>query len=298
MYRVEGARIQRPALHGHGLPGRLLLEDSSGRARETQAAQFNSVLQSCPDLRLIFFAGCETAQTPDESSTPWPAAMSLADMSVRDVCQVVVGMQAVLPFRTERLFCRFFYQALSSGRTIADAMTVARAAVADEPQAWTSLLDWAVPSVFVGGDTPGRLVDPDAPKRPVASGRREELKLDLREGDREFFARHVALRETIDYLAGRRPHRLLWVTGEAGVGKTRLVGRALEDVSEQHIELVLYVPLDRLLGEADPVRSMCELVAELLTRKDGKARDQNRAVRGAVWWERLIERSFIGPSRL
>jgi hypothetical protein len=280
---------------GHGLPGRLLLEDPSGRALETYAAQFNSVLQSCPDLRLIFFAGCETAQTPDESSTPWPAAMSLADMCVRDVCQVVIGMQAVLPFRTERLFCRFFYQAVSSGRTIADAMTVARAAVADDAHSGTGLLDWAVPCVFVGGDSPGYLVDPDAPARPVAATRREELKLDLREGDREFFARHIALRETIDYLAGRRLYRVLWVTGEAGVGKTRLIGRALDDVGEKHIELVLYVPLDRLLQETDPVRSMCELVAELLTRRDGKLREQNRAVRGAAWWERLIEEVVHRP---
>jgi hypothetical protein len=280
---------------GHGLPGRLLLEDPSGRALETYAAQFNSVLQSCPDLRLIFFAGCETAQTPDESSTPWPAAMSLADMCVRDVCQVVVGMQAVLPFRTERLFCRFFYQAVASGRTIGDAMTVARAAVADDVQSGTGLLDWAVPCVFVGGDSPGYLVDPEAPARPVAPTRRAELKLDLREGDREFFARHIALRETIDYLAGRRPYRVLWVTGEAGVGKTRLVGRALEDVGEQDIELVLYVPLDRLLQEADPVRSMCELVAELLTRRDAKPRAQSRSVRGAAWWERLIEEVVHRP---
>jgi hypothetical protein len=138
-------------------------------------------------------------------------------------------------------------------------------------------------------------VDPDAPKRPVATARREELKLDLREGDREFFARHVALRETIDYLAGRRRYRMLWITGEAGVGKTRLVGRALEDVGGQHIELVLYVPLDRLLQEEDPVRSMCELVAELLTRSDGKLREPKGGVRGAAWWERLIEEVVHRP---
>ena len=273
---------------GHGLPGQLLLEDSSGMAAKTEAKNFNAVLRHCPELRLVFFAGCQTAQSSNVEDELWQDSLSLADLCVRDACQVVIGMQAVLPFPTERLFCRFFYQGLTSGRTIADSISLARAATYDDEQVGQGKLDWAVPCIFIGGESPGQLIDIKSPPVPIKSRQREELKLDLEEGEREFFSRHVQLRETIDFLAGRSRHRVLWVTGPAGVGKTRLVGRALDDVQEP-IEFVLYVPLGRLLGSDDPVKNMCELVVELLSRRDNKLRTRDPAWSGNDWWERLIE---------
>jgi hypothetical protein len=271
---------------GHGLPGHLLLEDSSGMAVKTKAENFNAVLRHCPDLRLVFFGGCQTAQSPDEVVQQWQGALSLADLCVRDACQVVVGMQAVLPFPTERLFCRFFYQGLTSGRTIADAITLARAAIYDDEHVGQGKLDWAVPCVFIGGESPGQLIDTKSPSVSIQRRQREELKLDLEEGDREFFSRHVQLRKTIDFLAGRSRHRVIWVTGPAGVGKTRLVDRALEDVQ---------VPLRRLLCAEDPVKNMCELVVELLSRRDNKLRTQEANWSGKDWWERLIEEVVYLP---
>src|SRR5262249_15395342 len=136
---------------GHGLPGKLLLENDSGTATETAAEDFNALLRACPDLRLVFFAGCQTAQAHHDPSRHWPGPLSLAALGVRDSCQTVVGMQARLPCPTERLFCRFFYQGLASGRTVADALTLARAATHDDPHVGRGMLDWAVPCAFLGG---------------------------------------------------------------------------------------------------------------------------------------------------
>ena len=80
-------------------------------------------------------------------------------------------MQAVLPFRTERLFTRFFYQGIVSGYSVAGAMRLARGATRGDRHVGGDLLDWSVPVLFVGGSEPGPLVDPDAkgdkPKRPA-----------------------------------------------------------------------------------------------------------------------------------
>ena len=94
------------------------------------------LLQQLPDLRLAVFAGCETARAPagiDEST--WPGQMSTADYCVRDACPMVIGMQAVLPFGTERLFTRVFYQAVTGGQTVAEAARLARLAIADDEHA-------------------------------------------------------------------------------------------------------------------------------------------------------------------
>jgi uridylate kinase len=77
--------------------------------------------------------------------------LSTTDHCVRDASPAVVGMQAVLPFATEKLFTRFFYQSLTAGRSIADSLRLARLAVEGDDQVGGNLLDWAVPCLVVGG---------------------------------------------------------------------------------------------------------------------------------------------------
>jgi hypothetical protein len=301
---------------GHGRPETLVLEDERGRSTLIEADKFNALLRTCLDLRLIVFSACQSAEPPECIGIPrpddqgsdrqdaerdgsdgsanqraWPALLSLADRCVRDACPVVIGMQAVLPFPTERLLARYFYQGLAAGRTIADAVTLARAAIYDDRMSGQGLLDWAVPSLFVGGEVPSRIIDPEIDPAPHARRRaprprREELRLDLVEGDREFLARYVELRQTVDFLAGRMKARCLWVVGPLGIGKTRLVGRALLDVDEL-VEYVLYVPLGRLLN-GKPVQNLCNWVMELLGRRpDPPAIDAGLPYEER--WERIID---------
>ena len=102
--------MQRRGFHlfhylGHANPDGLKLEQGNGRGRLLPSQEFALLLQQLPDLRLAVFAGCETARAPAGAADddPWPGPLSSADICVRDACPMVIGMQAVLPFRTERL---------------------------------------------------------------------------------------------------------------------------------------------------------------------------------------------------
>lgn len=273
---------------GHATSEGLLLEGALERVVRTSPEKFNALLRGCPEIALVFFAGCETAQNPqDDLEEVWPGMLSVAERCVRDACQLVVGMQSKLPFRTERLFSGFFYKALASGRSVADSITLARAAVRDDEQAGGGLLNWAVPCLFVGGESAHRLVDVNVPARPVQLRKREALRLDVFEEDREFFLQYERLRPAIDFLRGLKRYRVLWITGLSNSDRRQLINHALDEVEE--ITYLLDVPMDRLLKERDPVKEMCKLVTERLTSRDGKSRDPKRGWKSAAWWERIIE---------
>jgi hypothetical protein len=313
---------------GHAQPDLLILEDENGVPEGQTSEKFAEILRLCPDLRLMVFAGCETARAAgDPMSLPATAAvgshdlLSLADRCVRDVSPVVIGMQAVLPFRTERLFTKFFYQGIATGYSIADSVRLARGATRGDRRVGGALLDWSVPVMFLGGSDPGPLV-------PRAGGAvrkrtmvRHDLKLGLRQTDNRFFAREVALRQAVDVLAGRGRERVLVVTGPPGVGKTALVDRALEEVEraqerregDEPRRQVLYVGVGRLAPEllaaanADrrddrrfqlkaarfdpeaPLAALCALVAELLTDGDRSPREKAPEWKPRDWWDRLVE---------
>jgi hypothetical protein len=302
--RVGGRRYGYHLVHyvGHAVQTGLLLEDRFGRSRMVEAEVLNELLRLCPNLRLVLFAGCETARAPtvDDPATgslapaDWRVRLSTADRCVRDSCPMVIGMQAVLPFRTEWLFTRFFYQAVTTGYSVVEAVRLARVAIRDDEYVGGNRLDWAVPSLIVGGGQPDVLVEPAPAAPPSALGRRaarEELKLDLVESDLEFFSRLVPLRLAVDVLTGSTADRVLVVTGSSGVGKTRLVDRALEDIGDR-VDLVLYLRSGRLAAEsddADLLMPLCRWVAEMLTRRDGRPRQPAAEWGGRAWWDRLLQ---------
>jgi hypothetical protein len=275
---------------GHAAPGGLYLEDRFGRAALAPAEAVTALLRLCPQLRLSLFAGCETATTPAATVTlshEWRQGLSTADQCVRVSCPTVIGMRAVLPFRTEWLFARFFYQGLASGYAVVDAVRLARAAIRGDEFVGGDLLDWAVPSVIAGSDQLGPLLEPAkpglrAPRRTVA-----ELKFDVVEEDREFFSRLVQLRQAIDVLGGIAPGRVLIVTGPSGVGKTALVDRALQDLGTG-LDGVLYFKATRLQKEKDPVLRLAGWVGEVLTMFDQRPRVRPPEIDGSGWWERLL----------
>lgn len=272
---------------GHAQPTGLQLEDAQGRGRLVRAGDFSRLLQELPDLRLAVFAGCETARAPTTTVADlWPGQLSTTDHCVRDASPAVVGMQAVLPFATEKIFTRFFYQSLTAGRTIAEAMRLARLAVAGDDQVGGGLLDWAVPCLVVGGGDPGALLEPSARTTPPPPRRRVSLRLDARQGDLSFFARQTELRESIDVMEGHNRVRLLQIVGGSGVGKSRLLERAVEELDDGVARLSLNA--GRLLGADDPLEALCLLVDEVMRLAGRRTAARGRRDSGA-WWERLLE---------
>ncbi|MCU0635090.1 MAG: CHAT domain-containing protein [Gemmatimonadaceae bacterium] len=272
---------------GHAQPAGLKLEDPLGRGRLVRSDEFSALLQELPDLRLAVFAGCETARAPRTTvADRWPGQLSTTDYCVRDASPAVIGMQAVLPFSTERIFTRFFYQSLTAGRSVAESLRLARLAITDDDRVGTGLLDWAVPCLFTGGSAPGPLIDPTARAVPLPASRRASLRLDARQSDLRFFARQTELREAIDVLSGQNHCRLLQVVGTPGVGKSRLLDRAFEELDDGVARL--FVTARRLVASDDPVHELCCLVEEV-SRQAGR-RTTARGKRSARdWWERLLE---------
>ncbi len=287
---------------GHASQEGLILETRMGMVRRIDAGQFTRLLHSCPDLRLVVYAGCLTAgprlEDGSESSTrdDWKLSPSIADLSVRVAAPAVIGMQAVLPFPTQRIFARFFYSALASGRGLADAVQLARTAIRSD-EFVGNYLDWAVPSLFVAGADPGPVLDISAPATPVSRPARRELKLGLEEEEeRSLFARPSSLRQAVNVVSGRSPARTLVINGAPGL-RTPFVARVLDDLPDD-VSLVLYVHAREFADAADPVRLLCEWITELQTGLDGRDRRPQQGWNGATWWKRVLEEITASPAVL
>jgi hypothetical protein len=304
---------------GHAAPDRLVLEDRAGRREDMSSARFVELLRLCPDLRLALFAGCETARAARDPSSlqtgeavGWRDLLSLADYTVQEACPAVIGMQAVLPLSTERVLTRFFYQALASGYSIAEALRLARGAIESDERLGSGLMDWSVPTLFVGGSEPGALLRRAATPAVVSPRRRADVKLGLRQRAQRFFARDLPLRQTVEILSQRTGDRVVVITGAARAETSAFVDRSLEELGDA-VERVLYVHLDRLLpevvearrvldaGEAPnlgalggipadaAVANLCRLAEELLRLEGGTSRQRDAAWSANEWWERLVE---------
>ena len=281
---------------GHASPDGLHLENRHGTGRLVPSDKFSELLQQLPDLRLAVFAGCETARAPETTTdTAWPGQLSTTDYCVRDAAPAVVGMQAVLPFRTERVFTRAFYQGVTAGHSVSEALRLARLAIADDDRSSPDLVDWAVPTLFVSGATPGPLLDPEARAPRPEPVRRAVRRVGVSQGDLRFFARQNDLRTAIDVLSARSDARLLVVAGQAGVGKTKLLDRALDELPDGIAQL--YLSARRLPPDDDGLEELCRLVVDVL--KQAGARPPARGRRTALqWWEGLLEDLTATPFAL
>jgi hypothetical protein len=271
---------------GHAQPAGLRLERANGRGVLVPSSRLTALLQQMPDLRLAVFAGCETARAQnDPAAGTWPGPLSIADLCVRDAAPMVVGMQAVLPFGTERLLTRFFYQALTAGQPVAEALRLARLAVADDEHTGGTLVNWAVPTLFVGGSLPGPVTDPGARTEPFKRPQRIALRLGARQRDLRFISRLTLLRQAVDVLSERSPARLLKIVGQPGSGKSSFLDRATEELHEG--VRILAVSAAQLMSEDDPLGELCDLVVELLDRAGHKVSGR-RPKDTKDWWDKRI----------
>jgi len=230
---------------GHATSDALVLEKREGSPHYVDASMFSGLLQECPDLRLLVLAGCETSMHGDPThETPDRALqqLSIAESCARDVCDNVIGMQAKLPFVAERIFVSCLYRALAGGRSVGEAVRLARAAVRDDRHAGLPRLDFSVPTLMVAGTAAGPLVDSESPSSAMPIHRARMRKEKLFERDPSLVARPAHLRTLVDFLNGRTEHRVLQIVGPPRVGKTDLVARAMREI-EETTDFILYCRL-------------------------------------------------------
>lgn len=307
--RVGSKRRGYHLLHylGHAEPDLLLLEDQRGRRRDVTGSELVDWLRSCPDLRLVTFAGCETARPGGDptlaDSTDWQTLLSLAERAAQGSSPVVLGMQAVLPFRTEWLLTRSLYQALASGNTVVDALRLAREAVRSDEQARRGLLDWAIPALFMNSAEPAPLLEKRGTP-PVATRRRSNVaKIEPPAAAAGLIGRDVPLRQAVEVLAGRTRERLLLIAGATDARASELVDRALDEIDGQ-VSDILSVPFHVLLDRAEAssflaegestaeevVRAnVCAAVSQLLQRTDGSLRERRPNWTLRRWWAALSD---------
>ena len=329
--RIGSKRRGYHLLHylGHAEPDLLLLEDQRGRRRDVNGAHLVDWLRSCPDLRLVTFAGCETARPGGDpslssASSDWQQLLSLAERAAQGSSPVVLGMQAVLPFRTEWLLTRSLYQALASGNTIVDALRLAREAVRsdesrtpDRPRAagrgarsrgrhpapQTDRLGHprAVPEQRQAGTSPrsGGLAPHPSPE-PQQRGQARPAA-----GRGRAHRAGPALRQAVEVLSGRTQERVLLISGTGGIRSSELLDRALDEI-DGDVSDILSVPYKGLNDEAEagpyfvehdgepspPIivrANLCAAISQLLERSDHRSRERNPTWTLPVWWRWLAE---------
>jgi hypothetical protein len=310
--RIRSKRRGYQLLHylGHAEPDLLLLENDHGRRRDVRGVELVDWLRTCPDLRLVTFAGCETARPAGDpsslpDSTDWQDLLSLAERAAQGSSPVVLGMQAVLPFRTEWLLTRSLYQALASGNTIVDAVRLARSAVRSDEGVNRGLLDWAIPALFMNSMEPASLLDHTSIP-PAATRRRSNVaKLEPPTAGAGLVGRDVALRQAVEVLSGRTRQRVLLISGAGGARASELLDRALDEIDGDVSDIlsVSYLGLtDELEAKAFLIEeegelprdaviraNLCASVSQLLERSDNRSRERRPGWTLRRWWAWLAE---------
>jgi CHAT domain/Subtilase family len=310
--RIGSKRRGYHLLHylGHAEPDLLLLEDEQGRRRDANGTQLVEWLQTCPDLRLVTFAGCETARPGGDpetlaDTTKWQVLLSLAERASQGSSPLVLGMQAVLPFRTEWLLTRALYQALASGNTIVDALRLARHAVRSDEQVRQGLLDWAIPALFMTSEEPAPLLERTGAPPPRTRRACNVTKLDPPPAGAGLIGRDVALRQAVEVLAGRTSERVLLISGGSGTRARELLDRSLDEIVDE-VSDVVSAPYSTLTDEAEAGpflaatdgdvslekvlrANLCAAVSQHLQRSDSRSRERRREWTLRRWWAWLAE---------
>ncbi|WP_068058312.1 CHAT domain-containing protein [Nocardia xishanensis] len=279
---------------GHAAPNGFKLEDASGRGRFVHNQELCDILSELPDLRLAVFAGCETARAPAAvAGDDWRGQMSTADHFVRAVCPMVIGMQTVLPFDTERIFTSSFYEAITAGHTVVTAVRMARQEIAADESSGGTRLNWVVPTLHVGANEPGALIDKRSPGKPIDRLPRVYRPFGIVQGDRRFISRLIELRQAIDVLAGSAQARLLHVKGVAGTGKSAFMDRVLDDLDDDVVRV--FVGARWLLEEAErrrqdhnPVGILHDAVASAMLESGLRVPRDRLAKDPADLWRNLL----------
>lgn len=209
---------------GHGamssLGSLLVLENEAGLSRPVYLNELLPIIQKAKNLRFVFLSACRTGNVRETEATSGIATGLLQSVPA------VLAMQFSIRDDRATILSQAFYQSLSSGASLEEALHTSRQAMHQSNQA---LGDWGIPTLYLQKSN-FRLVDPKIQVRGLSTQRRFDLS---------------SLDTASFYVGRRREQRLIraalenpkvamsFVWGMAGFGKTALVRQILERPSRQ-----------------------------------------------------------------
>ena len=223
-------------LNAHGEVGRVLLEDGRGRGVRVAADRLRAPVRRA-GLRLAVLCSCLTGaellpfdsaqgRSPQQPGDDPQRVPSVARVLLEAGVPLTLAMQAPIFVQAGRRFTAAFYRDLARGRSVNEAVALARRRLSTEAgQPGVAPWSWAIPALYVAAPA-------EWATAPLTQGSRGEFEPDdpcprprgFPQPTGRFVGRRaeqVAILETLDWARDGRP-RVLGLLGSGGVGKTAL----------------------------------------------------------------------------
>ncbi len=215
-------------LNAHGGVGRVLLEDGVGRGVEVAAGRLRAPIRRA-GLRLAVLHSCLTGAEllPPHGPGDDPERVpSVARVLLEAGVPLALAMQAPMLVEAGRRFTAALYRDLARGRSVNEALALARRRLSDEAGGpGVAPWSWAIPALYVAAPVEWATV-------PLTQGSRGTFEpedprprsLGFPQPPGRFVGRRaeqVEILQTLDWVHDDRP-RVLCLLGSGGVGKTAL----------------------------------------------------------------------------
>ncbi|MFZ5519548.1 MAG: tetratricopeptide repeat protein [Candidatus Zhuqueibacterota bacterium] len=208
-----------------GMPGEtyLAFENENGDLDPLYGKHLQQLLANASSVQLLVLSGCMTGQT---AATDALAGVGTA--LLREQLPALVVMQYSVLVDTAIQFAKIFYERISSGKRLSQALTEVRQVLAKGRE---HRADWGIPALYLRS-AELQLIDPRAKKRePEITVERTAI------GDLPVVAGFVGrvkelrrLRETVKH--PQQPVIYIW--GLGGIGKTSLTAKLIEKLEQEH----------------------------------------------------------------
>ena len=250
------------ARHLAGTPASLVTVDQSGKSAEFSIARIGDLL--IPPINLVVLSACKSAALNGQAAEAiWQ--QSLAQMFLAIGTKAVIAMQADVQGKVATLFMRRFYEVCLAGKSIEEAVSEGRRAIAPENPSW------AIPTLTLAG-VPGhagyQIFDRSrVVKKIVPFGAKDEHSPRF---TADFHAQRRALHHWVagTDLGEQIKGPLALLTGDANSGKTHFMRWALSNVAHlghriRYIEFTSFKPeqqslvyLLRAVRDGSPARNV------------------------------------------
>jgi hypothetical protein len=225
----------------------LVMEDAQGHATPVFVDEFLPYLTPQESLQLVVLSGCQTGQVQETQ------AMSGIATGLLELVPAVVSMQFSILDTSAQIFAKMFYGAIAQGRTLDDALFLARKAM---DKAQHRVADWGVPSLYAHHESVRLLNPKDTPPSPTKA---PDYDLSALPATTIFSGRRNALR-TLRHMLPDLNKKMVYLWGLGGMGKSALARRIIERPGRTNLITSALV----LRADTTPPNEMLRQIAEWL----------------------------------